>query len=173
MCDGCQAPITFHLVSTPAKSSHPRYVGTPILAVSLLGGPDLRITLEGDGAGAGLLLARVERAAAEALDAHAAAAHRVDAVAVDVEQFESFGARGVSTRHVTLVYRTVPKWTEARVVQKWSETVPEKHTSGTLSVHFIRRRDRQTDRLCCTPRMGGAPGVFLAYPGTRCLCAMS
>ena len=44
MWHGQQLPITFHLVSTLAKTSYPRYVGTPISAVSLLAGPDLRIT---------------------------------------------------------------------------------------------------------------------------------
>ena len=41
---GQQLPITFHLVPTPAPTSTPRYVGTPISAVSQLAGPDLRIT---------------------------------------------------------------------------------------------------------------------------------
>ena len=47
MCDGAQCPITFHLVSTPAKTSYPRYVGAPISTVSLLAGPDLKITPKG------------------------------------------------------------------------------------------------------------------------------
>ena len=44
MWHGQQLPITFHLVPTPAPTSTPRYVGTPISAVSQLAGPDLRIT---------------------------------------------------------------------------------------------------------------------------------
>ena len=49
MWHGQQLPITFHLVPTPAPTSTPRYVGTPISAVSLLAGPDLRITQNSSG----------------------------------------------------------------------------------------------------------------------------